>query len=130
MKIGDLAAQSGVSVRALRYYEEQGLLGSERSSGGTRYYPENAVDQVWLIQQLYASGLASKSILSILPHIETGTVTPEMIALLTGERDRLEQRLADMALVRDRLNAGIDAATAAMEKGRSCRPSQSAWSDA
>lgn len=130
MKIGELAAQSGVSVRALRYYEEQGLLDAERSSGGTRYYPENAVDQVWMIQQLYACGLASKAILGILPFIQTGGVQPEMVALLIDERNRLEQRLADMAVVRDRLNAGIAAATAAMENGLSCRPANSAWSDA
>lgn len=35
MKIGDLARETGVSPRLLRYYEEQGLLASERPSGGT-----------------------------------------------------------------------------------------------
>ncbi|GAA5770971.1 hypothetical protein Aros01_07505 [Streptosporangium roseum] len=34
MKIGDLARETGVSVRLLRYYEEQGLLVSERAGGG------------------------------------------------------------------------------------------------
>ncbi|WP_033338419.1 MerR family transcriptional regulator [Catenuloplanes japonicus] len=129
MKIGELATRSGVSVRALRYYEQQGLLGSERSSGGTRHYPESAVDQVWLIQQFYASGLASKSILTLLPHIESGTVAPEMLALLTTERDRINQHLADMTAVRDRLEAGIASVTSAMEKGLSCRPANSAWSE-
>ena len=32
VRIGELAAQTGASVRALRYYEEQGLLSAERSA--------------------------------------------------------------------------------------------------
>lgn len=43
MRIGELAAKAGVSVRALRYYEEQNLLASERSPGGQRHYPHSAV---------------------------------------------------------------------------------------
>lgn len=36
MRIGEVAAATGVSVRSLRYYEEQELLEAERSSGGHR----------------------------------------------------------------------------------------------
>lgn len=129
MRIGELAAQAGVSVRALRYYEEQGLLASERSSGGTRHYPADAVDQVWMIQQLYAAGLASRSIVDILPHIETGGVTPEMLALLSAERERLDRRLTELAKVRDRLDAGIAAATVGLRTGESCRPARQACGD-
>lgn len=56
MRIGELAARAGVSVRALRYYEEQNLLASVRSPSGQRQYPYSAVDRVELIQQLYAAG--------------------------------------------------------------------------
>ena len=34
MRIGELATTTGVSVRALRYYEEQGLLKAERTASG------------------------------------------------------------------------------------------------
>jgi MerR family transcriptional regulator, copper efflux regulator len=34
MLIGDLAARTGTTTRALRYYEEQGLLESERTAAG------------------------------------------------------------------------------------------------
>lgn len=37
MRIGEVAAKAGVSVRALRYYEEQDLLDASRSSGGQRH---------------------------------------------------------------------------------------------
>jgi len=45
MRIGELAARAGVSVRALRYYEEQNLLASVRSPSGQRQYPDSAVDR-------------------------------------------------------------------------------------
>ena len=38
MRIGDLSAATGASARSLRYYEEQGLLSSERGAGGQRHY--------------------------------------------------------------------------------------------
>jgi DNA-binding transcriptional MerR regulator len=48
MKIGELAQQAGVSVRALRYYEEQGLLSPERTPSGQRRYTEDTVEVVRL----------------------------------------------------------------------------------
>lgn len=112
MRIGELAEKAGVTVRALRYYEEQGLLASERSSGGHRYYPDTGVDQVWLIQQFYAAGLSSKSILAILACVEAGETTPEALALLTAERDRIERQVDNLTRARDRLENVITAATA------------------
>lgn len=40
MTIGQMAAQAGISPRALRYYEEQGLILPHRSDGGYRVYDE------------------------------------------------------------------------------------------
>ena len=81
MRIGDLATSTRVSVRALRYYEEQGLLVSQRSGSGQRLYGNAAVDRVRLIQQLYAAGLSSRTILEFLPCIHAGVSTPETLAI-------------------------------------------------
>lgn len=40
MTIGQMATQAGISPRALRYYEEQGLISPHRSDGGYRVYDE------------------------------------------------------------------------------------------
>src|SRR3569833_4587935 len=111
MRIGELAAKAGVSVRALRYYEEQHLLFSSRSDSGQRHYPDSAVARVDLIQQLYAAGLPSKTIVELLPCVETGEVTPELLARLSSARDRIEQQLASLASTRARLAEDVDAAT-------------------
>lgn len=121
MRIGELAGRTGVSVRALRYYEEQRLLTSERSNSGQRHYPESAVEQVVLIQQLYAAGLASRSILELLPCVVDGEATPELLDRLAAERDRIEERISDLAGARDKLDDVITNAAANLRTGRRCR---------
>lgn len=104
MRIGEVASLAGVSVRALRYYEEQGLLVAERTAGGQRDYPPEAVDRVRFIQHLYAVGLGSKAALRILPCLEHGTLTDEMYELLVTERARVQAQLDELAVTRDKLD--------------------------
>ncbi|MFF6909186.1 MerR family transcriptional regulator [Streptomyces sp. NPDC012389] len=122
MRIGELAARTGVSTRALRYYEEQDLLVSDRSPSGQRRYPESAVERVELVQQLYAAGLSSRTIVALLPCVVDGSATPGLIQRLAAERDRIDQRLADLTRARNRLDSVITAASDNLVSGRSCRP--------
>lgn len=107
MRIGEVAERAGVSVRALRYYEEQGLLASDRSPGGQRHYAPEAVDRVRFIQNLYAAGLGSKAVLQILPCMEHGTLTQEMHERLLAERARVQAQLEELIATRDKLDAVI-----------------------
>ncbi|MFI7068193.1 MerR family transcriptional regulator [Kribbella sp. NPDC050124] len=103
MRIGELARRTGVSERSLRYYEQQGLLVSERTPGGQREYAERAVDRVILIQELYAAGLHSKKIGELLPCMRdpdggpNERATPELVTELTAERDRIDRMIADLS---------------------------------
>ncbi|MDA2808205.1 MerR family transcriptional regulator [Nocardiopsis suaedae] len=126
MRIGELAAETGVSVRALRYYEEKGLLSSERSAGGQRHYPRDAVEWVRLIQRLYAAGLSSRTIVELMPCVVDGRATPGLLERLATERDRIDERIADLADTRNRLESVITGATTNMLTGRSCRPDDEA----
>jgi MerR family transcriptional regulator, redox-sensitive transcriptional activator SoxR len=120
MRIGELAAKAGVSVRALRYYEEQNLLASERSPSGQRQYPDSALDRVQLIQQLYAAGLPSKTIVELLPCVETGESTPALLDRLSAERDRITEQIDSLVNTRDRLERIITEATWAKNVGHRC----------
>jgi DNA-binding transcriptional MerR regulator len=122
MRIGELAARTGVSVRALRYYEEQNLLAAQRSPSGQRHYADGAVDRVMLIQQLYAAGLSSRSILELLPCVVDGEATPELLDRLAVERDRIDRQISDLSGTRDRLDTVISAAAANLRTGEHCRP--------
>jgi len=110
MRIGEVAHRAGVSTRALRYYEEQGLLTSERTFGGQRTYSESAVERVKMIQQFFTAGLPSRTILQILPCVDTGHGSPEAFELLAAERDRITAAMADLAAARDALDRIIDIA--------------------
>ena len=111
MRIGELARKTDVSVRALRYYEQQDLLVPERSPSGQRLYPSGAVERVDLIQRLYAAGLTSKAILGLLPCAVSGTSTPDSRRRLAEERERLDARIVALVETRDRLDAIITAAS-------------------
>ena len=82
LRIGDIAQRAGVSTRALRYYEEQGLLAPERTPSGQRSYAESAVERVQMIQGFFTAGLASRTIRQLLPCVDTGHGSPEALALL------------------------------------------------
>ncbi|MFJ4714286.1 MerR family transcriptional regulator [Streptomyces sp. NPDC088785] len=110
MRIGEVAERAGVSVRALRYYEEQRLLPADRSAGGQRHYPASAVERVKLIQQLYAAGLTSTTVREVLPCVDTGEVPPGLLDRLTAERAVVDQRITDLLTVRDRLDDVIGVA--------------------
>jgi DNA-binding transcriptional MerR regulator len=107
MRIGELASEAGVTVRALRYYEEQTLITSVRSGGGQRQFPAAAVDRVRLIQLLYRAGLSSKTILTLLPCVDAGVSTPESREILARERNRVAGQITELIEVRDRLDAVI-----------------------
>ncbi|MEU9059571.1 MerR family transcriptional regulator [Streptomyces sp. NPDC048430] len=107
MRIGEVARQAGVSVRALRYYEEQDLLHAERSSGGQRQYPDSAVDRVHLIQQLFAAGLPSRAVREVLRCVYSGTVEPGLLDQLESERARISERITGLLAARERLDGVI-----------------------
>ncbi|MDT0435988.1 MULTISPECIES: MerR family transcriptional regulator [Streptomyces] len=104
MRIGEVADKAGVSVRALRYYEEQDLLPADRSPGGQRHYPDSAVDRVRLIQLLYAAGLPSRVVRQVLPCVDSGRAAPTLLGQLEEERARIDGRITDLLAVRDRLD--------------------------
>lgn len=117
MRIGELARRTGVSERSLRYYEQQDLLAPGRTPGGQRDYPEQAVDRVIRIQELFAAGLSSKKIARLLPCMRDADggpseiATPKLVTDLTAERDRIDQMIRDLANSRDVLNEVIATAS-------------------
>ncbi|GAB3485576.1 MerR family transcriptional regulator [Nocardiopsis coralliicola] len=119
LKIGELARRAGVSVRALRYYEEQGLLSPERTASGQRRYTEDTVEVVRLFQRFYAAGLSSRSIAVLLPCVNNGRTTAEQHRMLRSERDQLAARVAEMADTLGRLDRLI---AAAGERSAAARP--------
>ena len=65
MQVGELAERTGVSIRALRYYEESGLLPAKRETNGYRNFDEASVERVRVIKDLIDSGFTIEEIVSL-----------------------------------------------------------------
>jgi DNA-binding transcriptional MerR regulator len=94
VRIGDLAQQTGVSVRSLRYYEEQGLLVAQRTGRGQRTYDEDAVARVRLLRQLYNAGLTSTTIATVMPCVDRPSAASTQATIAVMEREQLAYLIA------------------------------------
>jgi DNA-binding transcriptional MerR regulator len=114
MRIGELAARTGVSVRSLRYYEQQGLLSSSRTPGGQRQFEEGDVERVRFVQRLYAANLSSRTINAVMPCAEDPSTRNSDAALerMARERARITAQIDDLLRARDTLDAMVVVAQA------------------
>ncbi|GGV73701.1 hypothetical protein GCM10010294_36190 [Streptomyces griseoloalbus] len=114
MRIGEFASRAGVSVRSVRYYEEQGLLTSTRSASGQRHYSDDQVERVAFIQRLYAAGLSSRTVADLLPCVDAPSAEHSDAALerMAQERDRLTEHIAALLHTRDALDGLVATARA------------------
>ncbi|GAA3164327.1 MULTISPECIES: MerR family transcriptional regulator [Streptomyces] len=115
MRIGELSERTGASRRLLRYYEEQGLIISQRCANGYRTYDERLADRVLQIRGLLDAGLPTRIIKQILPCLDKprdivfADATPEMLTTLERERDRMTERIDCLIRNRDAVAAYLEA---------------------
>jgi DNA-binding transcriptional MerR regulator len=107
IRIGQVAQGAGVSVRKVRYYEEQGLLEAARTPSGHRRYPPAAVERLQLVRQMYAAGLTSRTIAPLLSYLESDHTDLDQYTLARVERDRITTRIDDLHAVLYRLDQVI-----------------------
>jgi MerR family redox-sensitive transcriptional activator SoxR len=62
LTIGEVSHRSGVAASALRYYEERGLVGSERAASGHRRYPRPVLRRIAFIVFAQRIGLSLEEI--------------------------------------------------------------------
>ena len=114
MRIGELSERTGTPRRLLRYYEEQGLIVADRLPNGYRVYDESNLDRVAQIRGLLDAGLPTRIIKQILPCLNKPRIihfpdaTPEMLATLEEERDRMTERIRFLTRNRDAVAEYLD----------------------
>jgi MerR family redox-sensitive transcriptional activator SoxR len=124
LTIGDLAARSGVAASALRYYEERGLIVSERARSGHRRYDRATLRRVAFIVFAQRIGLTLEEIgeeLSRLP----GSRTPsgsDWRRISDRWRGRIDERLAELARLRDSLDDCIGCGCLSLKHCRLANP--------
>lgn len=97
MKVGELARKTGKTVRALRLYEEMGLLSPARSEGNYRLYGPDELARVYWIAKLQALGFSLPQIQGLLQTVESSSSGPDaMHSLREMFRARLEDTRAQV----------------------------------
>jgi MerR family copper efflux transcriptional regulator len=121
MKVGDLSRKTGKSVRALRLYEERGLLIPEaRTEGGFRLYGTDAVARVYWIAKLQTMGFSLGQIGSLLEMVEVSKTAPEaMESVRELFRARLSETRAQVAKLLE-LERDMAESLAYLEGCRTC----------
>lgn len=97
--IGDLARRTGVPVRTIRFYCDEGLLTPIRSAGGHRRFGMAAIERLTLVRRLRGLGLGLRSITAVLAGERT---LDEAVA---AERAALDTEVASLAWRRAALRA-------------------------
>src|SRR6185295_8804765 len=93
LKVGDLARQTGKSVRALRLYEELDLLQPvARSHGGFRLYDDSALTRIRWIELLQEAGLSLHQIQGLLKAWRESRNAPEAMATVRTPSRRSSPR--------------------------------------
>ncbi|GFM63209.1 MerR family transcriptional regulator [Pseudomonas cichorii] len=106
MSIGELARETGASVRSIRHYDENGLLKSMRADNGYRTFPAIAVTQVRQIQRMIATGFSLAEIRSFpdcMRMIEGAAACPDTTAAQRERLASIEQQINDLERRRARL---------------------------
>jgi MerR family copper efflux transcriptional regulator len=106
MTIGQLARETGASVRSIRHYDEHGLLNSSRTGNGYRVFAPEAAGQVRQIQRLIATGFNLVEIRSFpdcMRMIEGAISCPQTTEVQRKRLISIERQIAELELRRARL---------------------------
>ena len=105
LTIGEVAARSGVATSALRFYEDQGLIASERTDSGHRRYPRAVIRRVAFIVFAQKIGLSLGEIRRELAKLPRNRAPDraDWSKLSAAWTKRIDERIAEL----ERMKAGL-----------------------
>ena len=105
LTIQEISRRSGVAASALRFYEERGLIRSERSGAGHRRFPRAALRRIAFIVFAQRIGLSLDEIGAELAklHAQRTPTGKDWARLSSAWTSRIEERIAEL----QRLKAGL-----------------------
>lgn len=120
LAIGEVAKRSGVPISTLHYYEAQGLLVAERSTGNQRRYSRKILRRIAVIRVAQSLGVSLGEIAQALDQLP-GQRTPtkaDWMRLSTHWRASLNRRIENLLALRDTLQGCIGCGCLSL---RACR---------
>jgi len=124
LTIGEVAARSGVATSALRFYEDQGLIVSERTDAGHRRYPRTVLRLVAFIVFAQKVGLSLEEIRAQLAKLPRNRA-PERAdwATLSGSwTKRIEERIAELERMKSSLSECIGCGCLSLDRCQFANP--------
>ncbi|GII52483.1 MerR family transcriptional regulator [Planotetraspora thailandica] len=111
MRIGELARRAGVSPRALRYYEQNGLIRARRSANGYRDYDEADVRLVAEIRSLIAVGFTLEDARPFVECLrsghESGGSCPESVVVYRRKLAEIDSEIRSLLARRSEVAAQL-----------------------
>jgi MerR family copper efflux transcriptional regulator len=105
MRIGELADRAGISTKAIRYYEQVGILAPPaRTASGYRSYDEAALGCLGFVRAAQAVGLTLGEIRQVIAFRDDGQAPcAHVTELLRRHATDLEVRIAELQRLRGEL---------------------------
>jgi len=118
LTIGELAERTGIAPSALRYYEERGLIHSQRNAAGHRRYPRAVARRVAFIVFAQRVGLSLEEIRAELDKLPVDRIPTEQdwSRLAAGWQKRIDAQIAQLLRLREGLTSCIGCGCLSMEK--------------
>lgn len=126
--IGEVARRSGVAASALRFYEDRGLIASERTGSGHRRFPRHVLRRIAFIVFAQRIGLTLDEIgaeLGKLPQGRTPT-RADWRRLSSGWSGRIDARIAELQRLKSGLTECIGCGCLSLERCRLANPADRA----
>jgi DNA-binding transcriptional MerR regulator len=115
MRIGEVARQAGVTIKAVRYYESLGLVSAQRLGNGYRDYDEHAVRLVREVHALGALGIKAEQTRPFLDCLVSGNAEgddcPASLETYRAAIAEMSSRITDLTQRRDALIALLASAS-------------------
>jgi len=124
LPIGAVAQRSGLSVSALRFYEDHGLVTAIRTPGGQRRYPRDVLRRLAVIRAAQEVGFTLDQIRSMLGELpdDHRVSREDWRRLAEGWRPQLDERIRVLGRLRDQLDRCIGCGCLSMESCRMANP--------
>ena len=124
LTIGDVSRRSGVAASALRFYEERGLISSERAGSGHRRYPRSVLRRIAFIVFAQKVGLTLEEIAGELDKLppDRAPTRRDWSRLSRGWGERIDLRIAELERLRRGLTECIGCGCLSLERCRLANP--------
>ena len=124
LTIGEVARRSGVAASALRYYEDRGLIASERTGAAHRRYPRAVIRRVAFIVFAQRIGLTLEEIGQELAKLPSDRVPNrrDWARLSTTWQARIDERIAELHRLREGLTECIGCGCLSLDRCQLANP--------